>query len=78
MSNDVELDEFLKPQKEISDIKVEGEAGEIKLKPDWRKDKGNIALFIFLYILQGIPLGLVAGMPFLLAARKVSYGDQVS
>ena len=77
MANSLELDEFLKRQKEISDETVEIGV-EVKLKSNWKKDKGNIALLIFLYILQGIPLGLGAGMPFLLGARKVSLSDQVS
>ena len=78
MANTFELElEYLKPPCE--EISEEPEAVvEVKLKPDWKKDKGNIALLIFLYILQGIPLGLGAGMPFLLGARKVSLADQVS
>jgi hypothetical protein len=77
MANNFELElEYLKPP--CAEISQEPEVVEVKLKPDWKKDKGNIALLIFLYILQGIPLGLGAGMPFLLGARKVSLSDQVS
>lgn len=39
-------------------------------------DYGNIALLMFLYILQGIPLGLGGSIPMLLTSRKVSYKDQ--
>lgn len=39
-------------------------------------DYGNIALLMFLYILQGIPLGLAGSIPMLLTSRKVSYKDQ--
>ena len=40
-------------------------------------DRGNIALLFFLYLLQGIPLGLSAAVPMLLQNRKVSYKQQV-
>jgi PAT family acetyl-CoA transporter-like MFS transporter 1 len=31
---------------------------------------------MFLYFLQGIPLGLTGSLPFILSSRKVSYADQ--
>ncbi|KAL5015197.1 hypothetical protein ScPMuIL_009467 [Solemya velum] len=39
-------------------------------------DLGNISLLMFLYVLQGIPLGLGGSIPMLLSSRKVSYKDQ--
>ena len=39
-------------------------------------DRGSIALLLFLYVLQGIPLGLAGSIPLLLQSRKVSYKDQ--
>lgn len=39
-------------------------------------DRQNIALLMFLYVLQGIPLGLAGAIPYLLTSRKVSYNDQ--
>ena len=47
-------------------------------KPNLRKDRGNIAVLVFLYVLQGIPLGLAGAMPMLLQARKVAYKDQAT
>lgn len=41
-------------------------------------DGWNIALLLFLYLLQGIPLGLSAAIPIILQNKKVSYKDQVS
>lgn len=41
-----------------------------------KKDLNKIFLLIYLYFLQGIPLGLAATMPFLLSARGISYSDQ--
>ncbi|BFZ22920.1 hypothetical protein BsWGS_25959 [Bradybaena similaris] len=41
-----------------------------------RGDLPCISLLIFLYVLQGIPLGLSGSIPMLLQSRKVSYTDQ--
>jgi hypothetical protein len=41
-----------------------------------KKDLHNIALLMFLYFLQGVPLGLTGSLPFILSSRKVSYADQ--
>jgi hypothetical protein len=52
---------------------------EIETKPktqNVRKDLKNISLLMFLYFLQGIPLGLTGSLPFILSSRKVSYADQ--
>ncbi|XP_078695620.1 acetyl-coenzyme A transporter 1-like [Branchiostoma floridae x Branchiostoma belcheri] len=45
-------------------------------KPDLKGDRHNIALLLFLYILQGIPLGLAGSVPMLLQSRQVSYHQQ--
>ncbi|CAM1323485.1 SLC33A1 (predicted) [Pycnogonum litorale] len=39
-------------------------------------DRLNVALLTFLYILQGIPLGLAGSIPLILQQRNVSYKDQ--
>ena len=40
------------------------------------KDLHHIALLMFLYFLQCIPLGLIGSLPYILSSRKVSYADQ--
>lgn len=45
-------------------------------KSSLRKDYKNIALLLFLYMLQGLPLGLTSTIPYILSSRKVSYADQ--
>lgn len=40
---------------------------------DIRGDRGNIAILFFLYLLQGIPIGLAAAIPMLLQNRGASY-----
>jgi hypothetical protein len=44
---------------------------------DLRGDRCNIAILFFLYLLQGIPLGLTAAIPMLLQNRGASYKQQV-
>ena len=39
-------------------------------------DRQSIALLTFLYVLQGIPLGLAGSIPYLLQSRNVNYKDQ--
>ncbi|XP_055335216.1 acetyl-coenzyme A transporter 1-like [Paramacrobiotus metropolitanus] len=46
------------------------------LAPDIREDRWNVALLLFLYVLQGIPLGLGGSIPMILSSRHVSYHDQ--
>lgn len=44
---------------------------------DLRGDWGNIAILFFLYLLQGIPIGLASAIPMLLQNRGASYKQQV-
>lgn len=37
---------------------------------------GNVALLLFLYVLQGIPLGLAGSIPLIMQSKNVSYKDQ--
>jgi len=39
-------------------------------------DERNIAVLLFLYVLQGIPLGLAAAIPLILTNKNVSYKQQ--
>lgn len=45
-------------------------------KPDIRGDRANVALLFFLYLLQGIPIGLTSSIPMLLQNRGASYKQQ--
>lgn len=40
-------------------------------------DEMNIAVLLFLYTLQGIPLGLAGAVPMLLQNRGITYTQQV-
>ena len=41
-----------------------------------KKDIGKILFLIYLYFLQGIPIGLGVSVPFFLSSRAVSYSEQ--
>ncbi|XP_069172066.1 acetyl-coenzyme A transporter 1 isoform X2 [Procambarus clarkii] len=41
-------------------------------------DRGNVMLLLFLYVLQGIPLGLAGSIPMILQNRHVPYKDQAT
>ncbi|KYO34003.1 acetyl-coenzyme A transporter 1 [Alligator mississippiensis] len=41
-----------------------------------RGELGNVLLLLFLYVLQGIPLGLAGSVPLILQSKSVSYTDQ--
>lgn len=41
-----------------------------------KRDRFNIAVLVFLYVLQGIPLGLSGSIPLILSSRHVSYKEQ--
>ncbi|XP_055624324.1 acetyl-coenzyme A transporter 1 [Toxorhynchites rutilus septentrionalis] len=43
---------------------------------DLRGDWGNIAILFFLYLLQGIPIGLASAIPMMLQNRGASYKQQ--
>ncbi|XP_033208193.1 acetyl-coenzyme A transporter 1 [Belonocnema kinseyi] len=61
--------------------KLEEGSGEVENhehleQGDIRGDERSIAILFFLYLLQGIPLGLSAAIPMLLQNRSVSYRQQ--
>lgn len=63
-------DENVEDESPLLDVVENGDT-----EPD---DRWNIALLLFLYLLQGIPLGLSAAIPIILTNRKIDYKDQVS
>jgi len=42
----------------------------------WRKDGISIVFLIFLYVLQGVPLGLSAAIPLILTNQGITYAQQ--
>ena len=60
----------LKPLEVI--ISIQRKNIEIKKSNDLK----NIAFLMFLYFLQGIPLGLTASLPYILSSKNISYSHQ--
>ncbi|XP_068601656.1 acetyl-coenzyme A transporter 1 [Brachionichthys hirsutus] len=46
------------------------------VRPGIRGEMRNVSLLLFLYVLQGIPLGLGGSIPLILQGKNVSYKDQ--
>lgn len=68
-----ELEEFITYNEFKSSLSLQKENTN---KTSLKKDFKNILLLLFLYTLQGIPLGLGASIPTILGARKTSLTDQ--
>lgn len=47
-----------------------------RARPGIRGELGNVLLLLFLYVLQGIPLGLAGSIPLILQSQGVNYKDQ--
>jgi PAT family acetyl-CoA transporter-like MFS transporter 1 len=45
---------------------------------NWRKDRWNISLLLFLYLLQGIPLGMAASIPLIIQTYGASWSQQAT
>lgn len=61
-------------KEELSDLNIE--EGPIEEESNLKGDYGNVAILLFLYILQGIPLGISSAVRILLQNRGVSYKEQ--
>ncbi|TDH15041.1 hypothetical protein EPR50_G00027330 [Perca flavescens] len=76
-----------KEEKSSSEPEVEEEAEGLirgsdsedrrhRVRPGLHGELGNVLLLLFLYVLQGIPLGLAGSIPLILQSKSVSYKDQ--
>ena len=68
-----------KPEEEEALIEPSVEARRVSQAPEKSGiagDEKSILILLFLYILQGIPLGLAAAIPLILTNRNVSYKQQ--
>lgn len=48
-----------------------------KTMPSTIGDRLNIAILLFLYTLQGVPLGLSAAIPIIMQKKHITYKEQV-
>lgn len=65
-----------RPETLIGLLKDDTDSKEHHSSPNLKGDYGSIAVLVFLYILQGIPLGLSGAIPMILQNRGVSYSEQ--
>ena len=62
----------------VQDIKKVDHHEEINEPSNLKGDYGNLAILFFLYLLQGIPIGLSAAIPMLIQNRGAGYKQQVA
>lgn len=62
--------------KKRNDQELGSDQIEVQEKSNLKGDYLNVAILLFLYMLQGIPLGISAAIPLLLQKRGVSYAEQ--
>ena len=75
-SNDTEA-LLSRPRKDSKPIDSDEEKATGCTDPSlWKKDGKAIAILMFLYVLQGIPLGLCGSIPYILTNRGISYEKQ--
>lgn len=63
---------------ENEELLENGDAANLHTKSNIKGDELNIAVLLFLYTLQGIPLGLAGAVPMLLQNRGITYTQQVN
>lgn len=57
-------------------VEDEENSNKTSIRSNLKGDYGNIAILLFLYLLQGVPLGIIIALPMLLQNHGVSYKDQ--
>ncbi|CAF3635483.1 unnamed protein product, partial [Rotaria sp. Silwood2] len=61
---------------ESSDDEKIHKTSSILIENNWKKDQWNISLLLFLYLLQGIPLGMAASIPLIIQTYGASWSQQ--
>jgi PAT family acetyl-CoA transporter-like MFS transporter 1 len=61
-----------------SDNEMLNTNSSILKRNNWRKDRWNISLLLFLYLLQGIPLGMAASIPLIIQTYGASWSQQAT
>lgn len=69
------LEEEEKEREELEE-EAKSEKSSVHEKKGLRKDLKTIILLIYLYFMQGLPLGLAGSIPFILSSKKASFSDQ--
>ena len=51
---------------------------KITIESNWKKDRWSISLLLFLYLLQGIPLGMAGSIPLIIQQYGASWSQQAT
>ncbi|KAI1727431.1 acetyl-coenzyme A transporter 1 domain-containing protein [Ditylenchus destructor] len=73
-SNPATIDGYVKECDDGSDN--DDSASKLDSDSNWREDWYSIGLLLYLYMLQGIPIGLITAIPLILQTKGVTYSDQ--
>ncbi|CAF1378873.1 unnamed protein product [Adineta ricciae] len=73
-------------EKPVSSSSESSESGDEMLnthstvvkRSNWKKDQWNIVILLFLYLLQGIPLGMAASIPLIIQSYGASWSQQAT
>jgi PAT family acetyl-CoA transporter-like MFS transporter 1 len=78
MDNNLELELQVLNEETIISHQKEKDPNDkqpLKKNTNYKKDLKTIIFLMYLYLLQGIPLGLAGSLPAIMTSRKVSYSD---
>lgn len=65
-----------KKRKNVKNIMLSDGEDQVEEQSNLKGDYGNVMILLFLYILQGVPLGISSAVRILLQNRGVSYKQQ--
>ena len=65
-----------KKRKNVENIMLSDGEGQVEEPSNLKGDYGNVMILLFLYILQGVPLGISSAVRILLQNRGVSFKEQ--
>lgn len=71
----LETSEFIKHEVDMRPMEILDETDRPQIG-GLKKDTKTILLLIYLYFLQGLPIGLAISIPLLLSSKKVLFSDQ--
>ncbi|CAF3787285.1 unnamed protein product, partial [Rotaria magnacalcarata] len=67
------------PENEITNINSSSLImSSMPKRSNWRKDQSSIGLLLFLYMLQGVPLGMAASIPLIIQTYGTSWSQQAT
>lgn len=75
------VDATILPSSSTNTTQDQAEAPPMAIKSkknNWKKDQNSIVLLLFLYLLQGVPLGMAGSIPLIIQTIGVSWSQQAT